>query len=256
MRIVLLPVLALLLAGCLKTAGQVRREQQVESMSQQMSDSQGLMADLTVSVKNMQTQLDAMNGRLEESERAHSEARGQDLRALSESVTLLKQQVQALMDNQQKQDAELQQQRAFIEKVTERLGQIGQGGGATKKNPKSDVQAAWKLIRAKNYAGARRLLEGLLDDPEVGAADQNKALHALGILEYEQKNYEKGLAFFSRLYTKYPRSSLAPDSLLHIGRSLRRLGKKDEARQAFEEVRASYGGTGAAGQAQKELRNL
>mgnify|MGYP000322990478 CR=1 FL=1 len=48
MKSILVLALLLTLTSCLKTAEQVRREQRVDTMSQQLSDSQNIVADLTV----------------------------------------------------------------------------------------------------------------------------------------------------------------------------------------------------------------
>lgn len=257
MKFVVIAVLALSAAGCLKTAEQVKREQRVENMSQQLSDSQNIVADMTVMMKGLQQQIDQLSGKVEELQHQQKATSGADLQGMSENLNLLRQQVQSLNENQQKQNTELVQQRAFIEKVTEKLGKMGaQRSEGPKKNPKSDIEEARALINKRKYSEAREILEAMVDNSAVNAADQNKALHALGLIEYQQSNYEKGLVFFSKIFTKYPKSSLAPNSLLYIGRSLAKLGKKEEAKQAFSEVVSSYPESSSAKDAKKESAKL
>jgi TolA-binding protein len=258
MKLLLPFVLALFAAGCLKTAEQVRREQRVESMSQQLSDSQNIVADLTVMLKNLQTQIDALNGKVEELQ--HSQKSNTDMQQLKDELAALRIQTQALAEGQKNQSEEMQQQRIFIEKVTDSLGKMGNHRSSVedlgKKKPKDAVAEAHALIGKKKYSDARRILEGLSEDSSVSPADKNKALHGLGVLEFEQKNYDKGLVFFSRIYTKYPQSSLAPSSLLYIGRSFGRMGKKDEAKQAFEELQSNYPKSPLAKRARSEAQKL
>ena len=257
MKFLLVTLLALSAVSCLKTAEQVKREQRVDNMSQQLSDSQNIVADMTVMMKGLQQQIDQLSGKVEELQHQQKSLNGADLQGMNENLNLLRQQVQALNDNQKKQNDELLQQRAFIEKVTDKLGKMGaQRSDSPKKNPKNDIETARTLIRKKKYADARELLEGLVDNSDVTPGDQNKALHSLGMIEYEQNNYEKGLVFFSKIYTKYPKSSLAPDSLLYIARSLVKLGKKEEAKQAFSEVVSNYPESSSAKTAKKESSKI
>ncbi len=242
----------LLLAGCLKTAEQVRREQRIESMSQELSDSQNIVADLTVLLKNLQAQIDTLNGQVEEMKRQDAQ-QVQEIKMLDQNLTLLRKEADELRTLSQAQGKEIEQQRGFIEKVTEKLGKLNAPAAKASSEPKDakdDLARSRKLIAQKKYAEARSLLEGMVGDAGLSAADQNKVFHALGELEFAQKNWEKSLVFFSKIYTKYPKSSLAPSSLLHIGKALDQLGKKAESAQAFEELKANYPSSAAA----KEVR--
>lgn len=257
MKFLLLAVLFLSLTGCLKTAEQVKREQRMENISQQLSESQNIVADMTIMLKNFQQQIDNLSGKVEELQHQQKALTGTDLNAMNENLNLLRQQVQSLSDSQKAQTEDLQQQRAFIEKVTDKLGKMGtQRSDSAKKNPKAEIDSARALISKKKYAEARAILNDLVGNPAVNAADQNKALHGLGLIEYNQKSYDKALVFFSKIYTKYPRSSLAPSSLLYIGRSLAKLGKKPEAKQAYSEVVSNYPNSSAAQDAQKESAKI
>lgn len=247
MKTVVLLVLALVsLSGCLKTAEQVRREQRVESMSQQLADSQNIVADLTVMLKSLQTQIDTLTGRVEELEQSQKALGAVDPKALAESVTVLKQQVETLSTTQAAQGDEIKQQRGFIEKVTERLGKMSSSSAAPAKTDRQTVQAALKLVNQKKWDQARAALEDIIASGSVSPADLNKAYHGLGLVEYNQKNWEKSLVLFSKIYTKYPKSSLAPSSLLHIGRALAKLDKKDESQQALQQLREQYPQSAAA----------
>jgi TolA-binding protein len=230
------------LSGCLKTAEQVRKEQRIESMSQQLSDSQNIVADLTVMLKNLQTQIDTLNGKVEELQQGQKSNKV----SIDESLTLIKQQVEVLQTTQTTQAEELKQQRGFIEKVTEKLGKIGSSPAASKKNSKEEIAVARKLIQKRKFSDARGILDGLVNDSSVGPGDLNKVYFGLGEIEFGQKNWEKSLVFFSKIYTKYPKSSLAPASLLHIGKALSQMGKKEESQQAFQELKSTFPDSSAA----------
>ncbi|NDD86069.1 hypothetical protein EBZ38_17555, partial [bacterium] len=87
----------------------------------------------------------------------------------------------------------------------------------------------------------------------LSQGDKNKLLHGLGKVEYFSGNLEKAMVYFSKIFTKYPKATLAPSSLLFIGRSLNKMGKKDEAKEAFKKVIEDYKDTKEANEARKEI---
>ena len=244
MKYIFIIALSFTLVGCLKTAEQLKREQRVDSMSQQLSDSQNIVADLTVMLKSLQSQIDALNGKVEELQRSQQDM----ISSNNENQNLTKQQIEAISNAQTNQAEEIKQLRSFVEKVTDKLGKINApaapSSGAS--SDKAVIDQARKLISAKKFKEAKSKLESLLNDSKINAADMNKVLHGLGEIEFAQKQWEKSLVYFSKIYTKYPKSSLAPTSLLHIGKALNALGKKDESKQAFDELKSNYPNSAAA----------
>lgn len=243
MKLFLLLSLSLLATACLKTAEQLKREQRVESMSQQLSESQNIVADLTVMLKSLQTQIDSINGRLDVLQKSTEDKSQANAKAIADLTT----QVQTLSDAVVKTEEEVKAQRGFVEKVTNKLGSMAAPAASnSKSDAKSVISQAKSQINKKKYSEARAKLEGLVNDSSVSSADMNKVFFHLGEIEYAQKQWEKSLVYFSKIYTKYPKSSLAPSSLLYIGKALKALGKNDESKQAFDELKANYPGSSAA----------
>lgn len=254
MKIINVLFLLTLVSACIKTADQVNREKRFESMSAQMSDSQSLVANMVSQMKDIQTQLDALNGRLEELEHRQGKINPDSVKGMEETLTLLKSQQEADSAQLLAIQTELKEQRAFIEKVTESLNNLSKASAPSKKkSTKEEMREALALVRSNKYAEARKQLETFIDHQDLNAADHNKVLHGLGRVEYYTRNYEKALIYFSKIFTKYPRSSLAPSSLLFIGRSLEKTGKKDEAKEAYAKVTEDYPTSSAAKEAKKEL---
>jgi TolA-binding protein len=108
-------------------------------------------------------------------------------------------------------------------------------------------------VKQGKLSQARPELEALIDAEGLTPGDNNKLLHGLGRVEYGLKNYDKALVYFSKVYTKYPKASLAPSSLLFIARSLKKLGKTDEAKEAFNRVAEDYPDSSEAAEAKKEI---
>ncbi len=243
----------ILSTACIKTADQVQREKRFENMSEQMKDSQGLVADVVSQLKDMQSQLDRMNGKIEEIEHRQKQIDPQNFNKMNENLTLLKTQQEADTAQLLQIQNEQKEQRAFLEKVTKSLSSVSEKPKAQKKSAKAELDDALDLVKKNKYAPARSELEALIDHSELTPGDQNKVLHGLGRVEYYTGHYDKALVYFSKIYTKYPKSSLAPGSLLFIGRTLDKMGKKDEAREAYAKVGEDYPDSKEAKEAKSAL---
>lgn len=241
--------------SCIKTAEQVNREKRIDSMNAQLTDSQGLVADMVGQMKDMQNQLDKLNGKIEELEHKNKGMDSQSFAKMNESISLMKTQQETEATQLQGIQNELKDQKTFLEKLMASVtaSQSQNNTKSQKKSAKSDLAEALSLIKSNDYSDAREILEGLIDDKDLSPGDHNKVLHGLGKVEYYSKNYEKGLVYFSKIYSKYPKASLAPSSLLFIGRSLDKMGKKPEAKEAYAKVVEDYAGTTEAKEAKKEL---
>lgn len=245
--------LIVLSVSCIKTAEQVEREKRMESMSDQLKDSQGLVADMVSQMKDMQSQLDRLNGKLEEMEHRNKTLNSESFNKMNETLMVLKTQQENDTTQLLQIQNEIKEQRAFIEKVTNSLTSAAPAPKAQKKSAKNELNHALELVKKNSYADARSELESLIDHPDLTPGDHNKVLHGLGKVEYYTKNFEKSLVYFSKIYSRFPKSSLAPSSLLFIGRNLEKMGKKDESKEAFAKVAEDYAGTKEAKEAKKEL---
>ena len=254
-RIFLLASLFVLSTACIKTADQVHREKRFDRISEQMGDTQGLLADVVSQMKDMQTQLDRMNGRLEELEHKQKQVNPENLNKMGETLNVLKTQQETDTTTLAQIQNELKEQRAFMEKVTEGLAALKEkpAPAAKKKSAKEELERGLSLIKDDKYSDARKELEPLIDHSDLTPGDRNKVLHGLGKVEYYTGNHEKAMVYFSKIFTKFPRASLAPSSLLFIGRSLEKMGKKEEAKQAFQKVVEDYKGTKEANEAKQRL---
>lgn len=242
--------------ACIKTADQIAREKRFESMSEQITDSQSLLADMVSQMKDMQKQLDRMNGRIEELEHNQKKFDPNALKNVSDELALIKSQRETDSAQLTQIQNELKEQRTFIEKVTASLSTMGQSPRTSKnkkKSAKEQLTGALELVKRNDYDGARAELSALIDDKELSPGDVNKVLHGLGKVEFFSKNYDKALVYFSKIYSRYPKASLAPSSLLFIGKSLQKLGKKDEAKEAFAKLNEDYPQAKEAQEAKKEL---
>ncbi len=246
--------LIVLASSCIKTADQVQREKRIESMSEQMADSQGLVADMVSQMKDMQAQLDKLNGKIEEIEHRNKQLNPETINKMGENLNLVKTQQEAESAQLVQIQNDIKEQKAFLEKLMAKLSSSGSDHNKSqKKSAKSELAHALDLIKKDDYGNARSELEALIDHSDLTPGDQNKVLHGLGKVEYFTKNYDKSLVYFSKIYSKYPKASVAPSSLLFIGKNLKKLDKNDEAKEAFAKVVEDYAGTKEAKEAQKEM---
>jgi TolA-binding protein len=250
------------LTACIKTAEQVNREKRYEEISNQFDDSKNLLGDIKNQLTSLQQQVDTLNGRMEELEHKASKQNSEGQKEVNENVTLLKSQQEIQATQLTQIQADLKEQRAFLEKVTSSLTSMhrtptpaprSNGGGDKKKSAREELNEALSLVKKNDYAEARTELEDLIDSKELTPGDMNKTMHGLGRVEFFTKNYDKALVYFSKVYTKYPKSSLAPNSLLYIGRTLQKMNKKDEAKEAYAKLLEDYPDSKDAADAKKEL---
>jgi len=248
-------VILISLTGCLKTAEQLQKEKKFESISEQMKDSQGLVVNLVSQVKELQGQIDKLNGKIEELEHKQSQNHA-DPKAQSEVQTLSTQQAQ-LSEQLRLIQIEMKEQRSFLEKVTQSLGKLDSQPEpkttSKKKSPKQELNEALELIKKNQYNDAKDILTNLIDHKELTPGEKNKVLFGLGKVEFYTQKFDESLVYFSKIYTRFPQASLAPGSLLFIGKSLKKLGKKDEAQQAFAKLLEDYPKAPEAKEAKKEL---
>jgi TolA-binding protein len=215
----------LILAGCFKTAEQVKREQKIETLDRQQQDSRSLVVEVNQSIKEMQRKVDTLSGQIEEVQHQQKQVSANDFKALQETVNLIKEQLEVLKEEQE----------SFKEQLAESKKEKKNDKVAEKKGLDDQLKDNYALIKKKQYTKAREILDQLLQT-DINAAQTNKVFHQYGEIELKAKQYEKSLVYFSKIYTKYPQSSLAPSSLFHIGLCLKNLGKSEEASQAFSEL--------------------
>ena len=253
-KILSLALVMLMSSACIKTADQVNRERRYD---EQIRDSQGLVADMTAQVKELRGQIDRLNGRLEEIEHRQGQVNPENLKKMDESLNLIKSQQESEASQLLQIQNELKEQRTFIEKVTASISEMktapAPAKSSKKKSAKDELESGLENIKDNKYSEARADLEPLIDHKDLTPGEQNKVIHGLGKIEYYTGNSEKALVYFSKVFAKFPKSSMAPSSLLFIGRSLKKMGKKDEAKEAFSKVVEDYPKSKEAADARKEL---
>lgn len=248
-------IISFMLQSCFKTAEQIRREKQVDH---QLAQSSRIIADLNIKIEELQGRLAQATGQIEEIDHKATKSNQEQKMSFSETLAQLQEQVRILSEENQKnktQIAELNEQvssqKKYIKKVNSTLTGINKKSTSTSQ---STLKKAHKAFDKKQRKTAKKLYLQVLSEGKINNAVKNHVYYNLGLIEYYYGKYDDALAYFSKIYTKYPRSSYAPKSLLYIGRSFKKSKRKDEATATFEELIKNYPKSKQAAEAKKELK--
>ena len=106
--------------------------------------------------------------------------------------------------------------------------------------PQQQYEAAMRLLRAGDYAGAEGGLQLFLDVNPDHALAANAA-YWLAETYYVRKNYAAAAAAFARNYQTYGKDAAkSSDNLLKLGMSLEGLGEKDKACLSYAELAKEF----------------
>ena len=95
------------------------------------------------------------------------------------------------------------------------------------------------MLKQQDFKRAEQALKAFIEQHPRDKLTSN-AQYWLGETHYVRKNYQDAAFAFAEGYQKYPESRKAPDSLLKLGMSLRRMEKRKEACTAFARFLSKY----------------
>lgn len=246
--------LLLSLTSCFKTAEQIKREKQIDT---QLNQSSKIIADLTTQLKNVQNGLSTTSGKIEEIDYKRQKSSEEQELTFSQTLAQLSEQVKILtQENRENKEliknltSKVDSQNKFIKKVT---GTLTKMSGSNSSSGTSQLKVAHKAFEKNQKTKAKKLYNAVLSSGKINAAQRNHVYFNLGLLEFWNKKYNESLVYFSKIYTKYPRSSFAPRSLLYIARAFSKSGKTDEAKASYQELIKNYPKSKHAATAQKEI---
>lgn len=252
----ILPLLCLLfLSSCLKTAQEIERDKKLDQLILQKEQAGVLVANLTQQVQELEGRLASTSGQIQEIDHKQKTDQEKSFLTTKESIQRLNEQVAILLkenkENQDKIDSltkKVNSQTKYIKKVNTNLGAIV----TPKSNSKSTLQEANALFEKSKLNEAFDKYNEVLSENKINAAQRNAVYYNMGLISYWKKKYEDCISYMSKIYTKYPRSSYAPKSLIYIARGFKKMGKSDEATATFDEVISKYPKSKQARDAKKE----
>ena len=123
-----------------------------------------------------------------------------------------------------------------------------------KAGEKKAYQAAFALVRNKQYAKAGSAFEQLIKDYPDGNYTGN-AYYWLGEVLLVESDYEQALKAFGSLLGNYPGHRKAADAKYKQGKIYLQLGENARAKQLLQDVVDQHAGTSAAKLAEAEMRD-
>jgi len=116
---------------------------------------------------------------------------------------------------------------------------VGPGQALPLGTPQQQYDYARALLVQRDYETAETAFKAFVtthpDDQLAGAAQ-----FWLGETYYLRGNFQEAAAAYATSYEKFPKGVKAPDSLLKLGMSLVKLGKKSEACTVLKSLQAKY----------------
>ncbi len=128
--------------------------------------------------------------------------------------------------------------------------------GSTNDGATSLYESAFADIRSSKFDSAEAKLKKFMSQyPKHKLA--GNAQYWLAETHYVRGDYAGAAQMFAQGYQDYPNGSKAPDSLLKLGLSLSKLGKKEDACLSFGQLQAQFPGDNTvSGRAAQEMKTL
>lgn len=119
----------------------------------------------------------------------------------------------------------------------------------------AEYQQAFKLLKQSQYDQAIKAFDIFLQaHPESQYSDNAQYWMAEAL--YVKRQYEDAIKEYSNLVSNYPESQKVPHGLLKIGYSYQELGKADEAKLWYTDVKQRFPGTTASRLANDRLKHI
>lgn len=247
-------------SGCFKTAEQIKREKQVDQMKVQLDQSSKLVATLTQQVSSLQARLDSTSGQLEEigyktssNQQETQDSFAQTTAQLAEQISILKNDVSSNKSSLRKIQKSLNAQQEYLNKLNTTLAKLTGVSSSTNSSSKKLLKSAHRAFEKNELNKAKELYEQILSVGKINASQRNHVWFNLGLLDYWAKRYNDSSVWFSKIFTKYPKSSWAPRSLLYIARCFKKLGQKEESQATYATLIKEYPNSKHAKKAKKEI---
>lgn len=260
-KIILLLPLSVLMASCLKTTEDIKKEQAVQGLPSQVEQSQKLMAEMTIRMNELENRLKNYTGNIEEIEYRQQKLIPSTQKEMQDKIVNQAKEINSLRKEMAKNKAfvenlssEVNAQKKYLTKVTSTLKNFSKSKNQAK-SQKNYFREGMKLYQSKKYSSAEQKLLLSLNE-KISAAQRNRVYQALGHIKYSQKDFNQSNVYFSKIFSRYPRSSMAPDALLHIARALSKQKKKEEAKEAYKMFLRNYPKNKLSAMATKELNAL
>lgn len=242
----------IIFTGC-KTADDIRREQAVDTMSVQVIEQQKQLTDNNFKIQEIDQRLNQIYGQLEETQTDAKQRILEKEKERQNTLTQINDRIELIESRLDEMEEGLKQQSEFIKEVTSTLKGFQSKSSAKTSDP---YRKAINLYERGKYKAAKPELAELLKQKSLSAVRKVRVHYALGTISMKEKSYENALVHYSWIYTKYPKSSRAPGSLLGIAKSFIATNQKAEAKESLKQFINQYPNSKEITEANKLLQGL
>lgn len=228
MKVFLIIIPLLWATGCV-TKGELRREQEIEKLRQDVKDIQGSKVDLDVVSDDLKGEIEKTNSQLGEQiqwSRTQSEELRKQVATLTDRVTQLEQ--------RNREQAELAQKEA--------------------EKPKATYEMAKSQYDAGQFEEAAETLRAVLKNVPPRSEEAKKAQFLLADSFFASKEYATAALEFSDFKKNYPKDGWIPMATYRQANCFRAMGKMKEARLFYQELLDKFPKSSLVAKAKKEMK--
>lgn len=240
---------SLLFVGC-QTQEDIQRDQKLQNLQSQIEDRQSLYSTYTDRIQALEERLSGVTGKVEESEFERNQKIGGKLENFEERIKALEESLIEIKETQKAQGDYIKKVLDSLEKMSKKTSK------ASRSKKKSPFANAMSHYRSGRYKTAKQELLELVGDKKLNADQRANVLHNLGMIAFMDKEDDKALVYFSKLFTQYPKSAYIRNGLLFLGKTFQRSGQTAEAKETFNQLISEFPKTRQGLEAKKILKTL
>ncbi len=173
----------------------------------------------------------------------------------AEAVALTLEQTEKQATDQQAETETEGEATAGTGTVTTTESEPGTGTESDAIQIQAEYQKAFKLLKQSQYDQAIKAFAKFVEAHPDNQYSDN-AQYWLAEALYVKRQYEDAIREYNNLVSNYPESQKIPHGLLKIGYSYQELGKADEAKLWYTDVRQRFPGTTASRLADDRLKHI
>jgi len=234
------------LSSC-KSTEEIQRQEMFNQMAIQLEANNRLTAELVSRVSDIETQVNTITGKVEESQYKNEQLVKENVNKISENMSAISEKLKLNDAELSKAKSKLNQQNKYIKKINSTISSAA-GSNA------SLYDQAMSNYKRGRYSTAQKQLATVINDKKIKGNKKARALHNLGIIHFMKKRYDNSLSYLSRIITEHGKSAYVKNALLHIGKSFRGQGKTNEANAAFKRILSKYPKSKQAKEAKKLIK--
>lgn len=226
------------LAGC-KTKNEVRREQDVERLKQELSQVKGDRTDLDNISEELKVEIARMNNIVEERATQNRQALDDIKRDISQMSTKM-QQLEGRIEAQEAAEKESRSRAQQAPPPQERV--------------KPSYEVGKRFYDEGRYEEAVDILKAIKGK---GRNDENKKVqYLLAEAYFSNKEFASAALEYSDYKRLYPKDSLVPQAIYRQANAFKSMGKNKEAKLFYQELMERYPKSNLVAKAKQEMRRL